>query len=230
VSLLYLIEQQKKFTTGVVSVRSALVRIVFGHVYPRLDVNVSKHLNHLLKSPFCVHPKTGKVCIPMDPEDAEGFDVDAVPHVVQLHEELNAAAEQGDLSKSNWQSTSLRPSIEYFKTFVTTLMNANRAENPRSYAKQAANHAQQEVGQWQTHTLARDDRCTVDDLHAASHRFSRSLSRFDCVCHSQRRATGDSCLAHALALLFSCSNRRLSSFHRILSLFKNYVSLYLIDD
>ena len=142
-----LVEQQKKFTTGVVSVRSALVRIVFGHVYPRLDVNVSKHLNHLLKSPFCVHPKTGKVCIPMDPEDAEGFDVDAVPHVVQLHEELNAAAEQGDLSKSNWQSTSLRPSIEYFKTFVTTLMNANRAENPRSYAKQAANHAQQEVGQ-----------------------------------------------------------------------------------
>jgi DNA primase small subunit len=57
------------------NVKTALIRIVFSHVYPRLDVNVSKHLNHLLKSPFCVHPKTGLICIPFDPfpqPDQEG--------------------------------------------------------------------------------------------------------------------------------------------------------------
>ena len=137
------------FTTPVISVRTCLIRIVFGHVYPRLDVNVSKHLNHLLKSPFCVHPKTGKVCVPIDPNTADGFDPTTVPHVVQLHNELNEAAATGDLSRSNWQSTSLKPAIEHFKAFVTNLMNANRAENPRSYAKQAASSAQAEVGQWE---------------------------------------------------------------------------------
>jgi DNA primase small subunit len=55
---------------GITAARS----VVFSLIYPRLDVNVSKHQNHLLKSPFCVHPGTGKVCVAFDGQKADQFD------------------------------------------------------------------------------------------------------------------------------------------------------------
>ena len=61
--------------------------IVFTYTFPRLDVEVSKHRNHLLKAPFCIHPKTGRVCVPIDPARADAFDPTAVPTVARLQEE-----------------------------------------------------------------------------------------------------------------------------------------------
>merc|ERR1711964_108304 len=75
--------------------------------YPRLDINVSKQMNHLLKAPFCVHPKTGKVCVPIAPERASEFDPDSVPTLRELVAEINES-----------RTPSLEPHVKSFKQFT----------------------------------------------------------------------------------------------------------------
>lgn len=65
--------------------------IVLQYTWPRIDAEVSKHRNHLLKAPFCVHPKTGRVCVPVDPTRIEEFDPARVPTVGQLLKEIDEA-------------------------------------------------------------------------------------------------------------------------------------------
>lgn len=65
-------------------------------LYPRLDIAVSKTANHLLKSPFCVHPKTGKVCLPFNPSAVAKFDPTTVPTIRQLLKEIDQYDEKND--------------------------------------------------------------------------------------------------------------------------------------
>jgi len=84
-----------------------LKEILLQYSYPRLDINVSKQMNHLLKSPFVVHPKTGRVCVPINVETVDSFNPLEVPTVGRLVEELNAAG--GDAKQ-----TSLKAYTHYF--------------------------------------------------------------------------------------------------------------------
>lgn len=54
------------------------------HCFPRLDANVTRGMNHLLKLPFCIHSKTGNVCVPIDIHHIDEFDINAVPNMKNL--------------------------------------------------------------------------------------------------------------------------------------------------
>ena len=113
------------------ALRDAKQDIVFEYTYPRLDGEVSKKMNHLLKSPFCIHPKTGTVCVPIDVRTVEEFDPLGQPTVLGLLSEINKWHEendtQGDASSESkkipdWEKTSLKPYVQYFEAFVAGML------------------------------------------------------------------------------------------------------------
>ena len=68
----------------------ALPRLVLHAIYPRLDVNVSSSLQHLLKSPFSLHPNTAKVCLVIDPQQIHTLDpFTDIPSLFDLERDLN---------------------------------------------------------------------------------------------------------------------------------------------
>jgi DNA primase small subunit len=101
--------------------------IVLEYTYPRLDAEVSKKLNHLLKSPFVIHPGTGRVCVPIDTRKVEEFDPLSVPTVTQLLQEIDEwNGEEGDKKIQDWEKTSLKPYVDYFRKFVAGLMDEEK--------------------------------------------------------------------------------------------------------
>lgn len=123
------------------ALRDAKQDILLEYTYPRLDVEVGKKRIHLLKSPFVVHPGTGRVCVPItvdgDMKRADDFDPLAVPKVTDLLKEVDefkiddvkgedGYVMDGTTSRkvSDWEKTSLKPYVDLFEGFVKGLMKS----------------------------------------------------------------------------------------------------------
>ena len=101
--------------------------IVLEYTYPRLDADVGKKLNHLLKSPFVVHPATGRICVPIDLRKVEEFDPLSVPKVTELLIEIDEwRGEDAEKKIPDWEKTSLKPYIDYFRGFVNNLLKEGK--------------------------------------------------------------------------------------------------------
>lgn len=93
--------------------------IMFQYTYPRLDIEVTKGVNHLLKSPFCVHPKTGRVCVPIDLEKIDQFDPLKVPTLQELCSQLERCdLINMDKKMKDYKKTDMKPYIELFEKFI----------------------------------------------------------------------------------------------------------------
>ncbi|CAF4773891.1 unnamed protein product [Pieris macdunnoughi] len=83
------------------------------YCYPRLDAHVTKGFNHLLKSPFSIHPKTGKVSIVFKPENAKNMKLNDIPTIHTLLD---------DSSKENAQhQANMRTAVKNFQEVVFML-------------------------------------------------------------------------------------------------------------
>uniref|UniRef100_A0A8C4JVJ1 DNA primase n=1 Tax=Dromaius novaehollandiae TaxID=8790 RepID=A0A8C4JVJ1_DRONO len=132
--------------------------IMLQYCFPRLDINVSRGVGHLLKSPFSVHPKTGgsrpprgpppspcpptappfpagRISVPLDLQRLEQFDPFAVPTISSLCQELDAAGELEDGGEAepkrrprDYKRTSLAPYVRLFEQFVEGMEQARRGE------------------------------------------------------------------------------------------------------
>lgn len=100
-------------------VRGTADYIMFKYTYPRLDINVSKDIGHLLKAPFCVHPKTGRVCVPFRASEVDSF----LPgkHAPVLGELLT------EIENAGSATTEMNKAVSVFKEFVVAIELESRA-------------------------------------------------------------------------------------------------------
>ncbi|KAJ1614830.1 DNA primase small subunit [Cryptosporidium canis] len=103
-----------------------LKEIVLAYSYPRLDVNVSKDLGHLLKAPFCIHHSTGRLCIPIDMSRSFSFNPKAVPTLTSIRREYDNHVNQKD--PENNMTSNIAKYIKFMENFVDNLIQDVKQE------------------------------------------------------------------------------------------------------
>jgi DNA primase small subunit len=89
--------------------------------YPRLDINVTKGLNHLLKTPFSVHPKTGRICVPIDFNEMDSFDPFKVPNISSLCHQIDDKSRSDAPNERSYEKTDLHKSVKIFQNFIQNI-------------------------------------------------------------------------------------------------------------
>lgn len=81
---------------GTGKAKTNLVEAVLFFMMPKFDRNVTIQREHCLKLPFNVHPKTGKICVPILNMDT--FNPDQVPSYIDVIEDYNETSRMNKLS------------------------------------------------------------------------------------------------------------------------------------
>ena len=90
---------------------SCINEFIMSILSPRLDWMVTRQAAHLLKGPFCVHPKTGFVSVPMSLELLENFDLNKIPKIENL------------LNKNENDIKYFNEYVSFFENFVKNINN-----------------------------------------------------------------------------------------------------------
>ena len=90
---------------------SCINEFIMSILSPRLDWMVTRQAAHLLKGPFCVHPKTGFVSVPMSLELLEKFDLNKIPKIENL------------LNKNENDIKYFNEYVSFFENFVKNINN-----------------------------------------------------------------------------------------------------------
>lgn len=115
-------------THAVRKIRYLIEEIKIQYCYPRLDVNVTKGFNHLLKSPFSIHPKTGNVSIVFKPADVKNLKLNEIPSLNIL---LDDSSPDNALHVAN-----MKRAVKNFQEVVFSLEKAEamrRRNDPSKY-------------------------------------------------------------------------------------------------
>ncbi|CAD8105581.1 unnamed protein product [Paramecium sonneborni] len=105
----------------------AKLQIILMCLYPRLDAHVSTTINHLLKGPFSIHPKTQRVCVPFNLKNSSQFnplDAPTLPNIIKELAQIPDDQKKRESDKYVFpflgkQIGCLQPYFQLFEDFIS---------------------------------------------------------------------------------------------------------------